>query len=195
MGAGEGVSNHVADMFLCLVWGGVCCPLFWGLLNRACSVLSIEANPKIYQTLCINVELNDLKDTIKPISAILGSTDGVACQSHFNGNGNAGGSIVEFGRGAEFSCTVDTIYKDYGDMRRVSLLKIDCEGVDFEVLKGARNLLETFKHIVMVEVFPTDIALQRGIRTQLGDYFLFLHELGYKLVWNDAAFNYIFKHS
>jgi FkbM family methyltransferase len=155
-------------------------------------VLSIEANTQIYETLVQNIDLNNIRLLVTPINAICGETDLIPCASHLNSNNNIGGSIVRFGTGEALSRTLDSIYQDLNCTDNVSLIKIDCEGVDFEVLKGASTLIDRFAPLIMIEVFPSDIATKRGIKTNLSDYYEYLRLRGYRLIWHDQSFNYVF---
>ena len=82
------------------------------------------------------------------------------------------------------STTLDN-YVNQVDIKRVSLLKIDVEGGELEVIKGAARLLETFRPIVVLELLwtqnPQHLARQQEVIARLhsaGYHFHLIHPDG-----------------
>jgi FkbM family methyltransferase len=96
---------------------------------------------------------------------------------------NYGGSSVEPNDSHESKGTIvnlkclDDIYKGPGP----SMMKIDVEGHELEVLKGSRNVIERWKPAIWVEIFNFP-----------GPVVDFLQELGYKMIESRYESNYVF---
>lgn len=52
-------------------------------------------------------------------------------------------------------CTLDRVVQDLG-IKRMDVLKIDVEGSDFEVIRGAKRAISIFRPVVMLEVEHTE---------------------------------------
>ncbi len=61
---------------------------------------------------------------------------------------------------------VTTLDRDLGDTP-VALLKIDCEGFEYQILQGALNLLATQRPYLLVELHPQEIEKHGGTSEQL----------------------------
>jgi hypothetical protein len=59
---------------------------------------------------------------------------------------------------------MDTLVKELGTP---SLVKVDVEGFELEVLKGATGLLSTARPTLIMEIHPTQIALSGGSEASL----------------------------
>ncbi len=68
-------------------------------------------------------------------------------------------------------------YCKFQDIDKLDFIKIDCEGYELEVLKGATETINKFKPVMLIEI--NELTLQRnGIKPK--DIYLFLDLLGYK---------------
>ena len=64
---------------------------------------------------------------------------------------------------------------DYFKLTNVSLIKIDTDGMDEEVIKGAMNTIKKYKPVIIVELLIVDNKHNHsGVRL--------LQEIGYKVV-------------
>lgn len=68
--------------------------------------------------------------------------------------------------------TLDSFMEVYG-IRRVDLLKIDAEGMDLEVLMGARNTIKKYLPKIFVEHSDNEVSIKDSIQE-------FLSEFGYE---------------
>lgn len=62
-------------------------------------------------------------------------------------------------------CTLDSLIQDLGTIP--NLIKIDVEGFELEVLKGAKNLLGTHTPKIIMEIHPKQLQLSGGSEEQV----------------------------
>lgn len=112
--------------------------------------MTLEPIPETYPSLCDNIELNDLGDRIVALNKGVGSTEG---KLSFQTDLGCSNCVVD-GTG-ENVVTVDVITVD--QLARMadlpSLIKIDVEGYEWEVLKGGNTCLEDPKlNVIIIEL-------------------------------------------
>jgi FkbM family methyltransferase len=150
------------------------------LLLRSISPLPIvayEPQPFLFKLLQWNIAYNKLPDV---------ETRNVACgarRGHLNFSIGINGAVVAEAAKAEgeisgagpaaldleqeagitqageavVSVPVTTLDEDLADVPSVALLKIDCEGFEYEVLRGAANLIKQHRPRLVLEVHPTQL--------------------------------------
>lgn len=114
-----------------------CCALAFGLLGNM--VYAFEADPFLAEHVRANAERNALTNVITVPSAV-----GEAVGEVYFQTGGPYGHIVESGTGSGVRATPCTSLDAWaeGNLRfKVGFIKIDVEGAEIGVLKGARNLL------------------------------------------------------
>lgn len=140
-------------------------------------VIAIEPQRVIFQYLCANISLNGLMN-VETYNCGCGCESGTLLVPPINYSAetrqNFGGvSLKPTGDGE----TVQILRLDdlIGEKRRVSLIKIDVEGMEVEVLKGAIATIEESRPILYVE----------NDRPEKSDELIrFLFGLGYRLYWH-----------
>ncbi|SPJ29592.1 FkbM family methyltransferase [Falsiruegeria mediterranea] len=125
--------------------------LFFSKVVKPDRVLSFEAQPGTYEKLLRNISINDLRpEDIKAFRSVVGSYDTKYATLNQLHEGNPGATSVEFLREK-----TKNSYKVYAlddfDIKDVSLVKIDVEGAEVEVLKGAARTILNFKPHIYVE--------------------------------------------
>lgn len=137
-------------------------------------VLAFEPQRLVFQTLCANVALNSLVN-VDCYWAALGSQEGVVTVPEADPNqpSNFGGvSLLGAGKGIPISClTLDR----FVGLPRVNLVKIDVEGMEGAVLRGAEQILKKFKPLLYVENDRADLS--EALIRQISGY-------GYRLFWH-----------
>ncbi|WP_457300903.1 FkbM family methyltransferase [Phyllobacterium sp. P5_D12] len=109
-------------------------------------VHSFEPQPEVFALLKANVEGNGLSH-VTPWNLAVSSAPGVA---HFSGS-SAYGHISDDASAPEVRVvTIDGFVKEQA-LQRVDLIKIDVEGFEPQVLKGARVTIEKFNPIIYME--------------------------------------------
>jgi FkbM family methyltransferase len=129
-------------------------------------VISIEANPDVYQILIKNISLNELNNVLMLNNAAFSKHTKIKFYKGSFGNiqNNQFGTVMTdidnfstkgLDEYVEVSAlTVDSILLEQGlDINRIKWIKIDVEGAEFEVVKGCKNLLSTTNELaILVEI-------------------------------------------
>ena len=103
-------------------------------------VYAFEPNPQSFEALLETVRLNGLKNVICRHQAVGAKDSAIPLQERFLGSTS---HYVEAGEDAEtVACVaIDTLWREEIAPREVSFLKIDTDGFELEVLRGASAML------------------------------------------------------
>lgn len=115
-------------------------------------VYSFEPRPAIYDNLVHNFEINGLKN-YTAIEMAVSDHDSTAtmCNAHNSSTIKEGQEHVLCSSTFEVPVTtIDTIVENQ-KIPRVDYIKVDAEGVELEVLKGAARTIERFHPYILVE--------------------------------------------
>lgn len=128
---------------------------FSGVMGR--SVISVEANPAAFALLCENININNLFSLVKPLC--LTASDRSGCR-HWTKclleNNHGATSLVDTPEAAEDrleseECWIESIRLDELYLDNVSLIKIDVEGMEINVLEGLSQTIESSKPTLALE--------------------------------------------
>lgn len=122
--------------------------LYEVLKKKAKLVVAYEPSPTTFHRLAGNLAVNSIQN-VKPINAAVGASPGelpfvdspFSVNSRVAENGQAGAQIIP-------CVTLDSSLKELG-ISNVDLIKIDTEGYEIEVLKGATETLGRTKRLVI----------------------------------------------
>lgn len=117
----------------------------WGdMVGSQGRVLAVEANPATARLLRENVALNGLAGRCEVHVVAAGVQEGTATLRVPMGNGGGASFIRDVGRQdvADIEVAVMPLDRLFPDLKNVDLIKIDVEGVEPEVLSGARRIIE-----------------------------------------------------
>jgi FkbM family methyltransferase len=156
------------------------------------AVHAFEPHPGIRQRLAENVSLNNLRNVnISPLA--LGQTPGEATL-YGSQLANQGLSSLARGPGIlePFPCRVETLdrYVESQSLERVDLVKIDTEGSELLVLRGALATLARFRPAIYVEVCAPHLA-HFGTTPRL--VLEYLGALGYTVFRHERIGNFLFE--
>lgn len=134
------------------------------LASKASQVIAFEANELTYHKLIANLQLNELEDRVTPVNRAVWDESALLEMIDPKGK-DAGGSTLCRPIEDEKSYTpktsadrLDRLLKPY-DLSRVDLIKIDVEGAEARVLKGARKTLMKHHPTLMIEMHDVYVGL------------------------------------
>lgn len=130
---------------------------FASILNRNC--ISFEPEENTFNTLLDNIEANNLKRKIHALNIAAGSKKSSASIDIAPDNNSGATSIKKDKNGRIDIDSIDNIVKKN---EKISLIKIDVEGFEFEVLKGAKKTIKKNKPLILIECFD-EIAINKTI--------------------------------
>ena len=141
-------------------------------------LFAFEPQRVVFQMLCANIALNSLFN-VECLWMAVGAQRGmvVVPEMNFSKKQNFGGlSIVGAQTGHPVPCeTLDGLLDSDSDRDRVRLIKIDVEGMELDVLSGARRLIMKSRPM---------IYLENDRREKSAALITLLGELNYDLYWH-----------
>jgi FkbM family methyltransferase len=168
------LARHAAPGSLAID-GGAHIGIFTVLLARATGpdgrVLSFEPTPSNAQRLRRTVRMNGLDAVVECRAEALAATAGTASffvDRHSASNANS----MLYRQDAIDALTVSTVAIDdvvRAQPRPVSCIKIDVEGAEFDVLRGAAETLRTHRPALALDVHPRQMAAAGGSVAELWD--------------------------
>jgi len=144
--------------------------------SRGALVWCFEPNPENVRWLTANIERNGLCDVVDVKAVGLGARAGTA---HLFLREHGGGNGALSDRGGADRVPVSVARLDDFDLpRRVSFMKLDVEGFEIEVLRGARDTIARDRPVIFGE-FSAEWLKIRG--ENLARYLKSLAGLGYRV--------------
>lgn len=126
-------------------------------VGRTGGVIAFEPQRIVNQILCANLALNSLCDFVDPVRMAVGSSESTAqipLINPFAANSNVGG--VRLNQQADVTEPIPVITIDSLNLQSLRLMKIDVEGMEHEVLKGAAETVNRLKPVIFAECLPDD---------------------------------------
>lgn len=154
--------------------GGGMTALACRIVAKSGAVFAVEPQPHLAALVRQTIELNELDGRVFETAA--GDRDGVA--TLVVPLRRSGSATLSGGRGDRLDVTVsrlDDLASEMGD-RHVRLIKIDVEGHELAVLKGAEQLLERCRPTILFEFNPEALQAARHSGAELLSW---LEERGY----------------
>jgi FkbM family methyltransferase len=147
-----------------VILGGAGFGDFLPALKNCNRVFAFEPNPLMYKCALKTTILNKLTN-VSLYKSALGERNCKSSLKHIDEMGLEMGPRSEIGEGIP----IDMIKLDGFFSEKIDLIHLDLEGYEFEALKGAKELIEKDKPIIVLE-----------IDTRAVDYNNFMKELNYK---------------
>jgi FkbM family methyltransferase len=141
------------------------------LANKGSRVVSIEPSKDNFRALNKNIKLNNLQDKIKAIN--IGCSDKNGKTVLYFVPQNEGLTSLEKRGGARKEIinvkTLDSLCKSLNvSINANDVIKVDVEGFELNVLKGASNILKKGKSLLIIEI--TDKAREKSIKDYLSKF-------------------------
>ncbi len=141
------------------------------LVGRTGSVFAFEADPDTYRILAENIESNNLRNIMPTQTCV---SDHVGTLSFYKHKDSAKSSIVDRGEKVSVTLPSDTLDNLIPANTKTDILKVDVEGAELSVLRGARQFFDDQRRpsVVIIEVFDVRDNADRsqGIREVLEGY-------------------------
>jgi FkbM family methyltransferase len=136
-------------------------------------VIAFEPSPREVQRLQRNIAINGLSNVRVVTSALsdhVGRATFHVADAEHNGQNTLGtfghAGVGEAGQFEVDLVRLDDVFPEY-QRSRLDLIKMDVEGAEWAVLKGAREIIERFRPIILLEVFDAALRGQGGSATEL----------------------------
>jgi len=160
------------------------------LVGEEGAVLAVEPSRRDFQRLKENTELNHRKNIrLMPIglSNVSSDRDLLLADEMHSGQNTFGGfaypGVQDIGRQrVRVERLDDLVQKE--KFKRVDVIKMDTEGHELFVLQGARETIERFKPVLLVELVDRSLSLQGCSSDQVWDLLI---KMGYQIFQFDAA--------
>jgi FkbM family methyltransferase len=150
-------------------------------------VLAVEPDPRNYELLIRSIEVNGYQNVIPLRMALTDRRGEVTLYADAINAANtslASGNVqTELCRYTVEAGTLDELVLRYGGGREVNLIKMDVQGAEELVLRGARQVLEAGQAAIMMEFEPAKLEALGADPEQLLNY---LRGLGFGIQVLDA---------
>jgi FkbM family methyltransferase len=143
-------------------------------------VIAIDAQRRAFRLLCLNMLLNQA-DWVTPINALVGATPSLRMLPEINQSNENWGAVSyaaidqQADAGDALLLPLPIVSIDSLRLRRCSLVKMDIEGMEYDALQGATDLLNRLRPAVYFE--------QTTERNFAAIYRIF-NEFSYDLFWH-----------
>ena len=146
-------------------------------MARACApgpFFAFEPQPRLFQILCANLALNDVANAFAYPDAV-GEAEGEAVVPliDYAQSGNFGGIGLEAAGTRGWKVRVRTL--DDMKLPTLHVLKVDVEGFEPQVIRGARETIGRCRPIIYIE---------NDRRAQQQELISLIAELGYRMYWH-----------
>jgi FkbM family methyltransferase len=146
-------------------------------LKGNCQVFAFEPNPPTYERLMKNIELNQLGGHIRAYP--VGLSDAAGTGFIVEKQGDSGWTRVSASSGGrKVKLTTMDDFCRTQRITRLDIAKIDIEGFEERLLRGATDCLGRFKPTLMIELNPRPLAFQNSSERRVVDL---LARNGYEL--------------
>lgn len=151
-------------------------------------VYSFEPTPSTVSVLKKTIRLNHTARKIEVIAAAVSDINGRARFSMDIQDASVSNSLVQYERTADLeTCEVDVVTIDEFVRQRsikIGFIKIDAEGAEFAVLKGAQKTLQSQRPIMILAVHPSAIAARNESNAMIRE---FLEDLHYSVLYGGKS--------
>lgn len=158
--------------------------IYWATQLNPKQIYAFEPIDTTFKILEKNIALNNLEETIKPYNIGLSDEKSTAIISEYSNDNIGGTSITKCTDKKGLSIKVDTLDNIKIPETKIDFIKIDVEGHEILVLKGAEETLKKHKPLIFIEIFPDNFTTVNDLLTNYG----------YKIKKTYQDNNYLFEH-
>jgi FkbM family methyltransferase len=158
------------------------------LVKPSGKVYAFEPTPQTFKTLKQIVQLNNLSENVICVNQAVSDSNGEIDFFIDNNEGSNANSLVHRSDRNRTSLkikttTIDSFTKD-NNIEMLNLIKIDAEGVEYSVLKGAKESINKFKPKIILALHPTLITNNNNT---LEDIYKLIEELKYTVFYQEKT--------
>lgn len=158
------------------------------LVGKQGKVYSFEPTPITYNTLIKIVKLNNFSEIIECINEAVSDVDGEINFFISETEGSNANSMVNRPENKRTGVKIKTITIDSfikkKNITKIDIIKIDAEGVEYSVLKGAKQTLKNIKPKLILAIHP---ALIINNKNSLSEIFDLITELNYRTEYKNKV--------
>ena len=142
------------------------------LYKGAEKVIAIEPHRGAYEEMLYNLKLNGLEHKVIAINAALGGRERTLCiPANLSIDNTIGFNHLSINARKGIEVKVITLEEVIKDVKDPYLIKIDCEGCEYEVISYSFNTLTKFKYVLM-EHHNANLSEHKQILRKLSKNFL-----------------------
>ena len=138
--------------------------MFSRLTGKNGQVFAFEPDPDTFAHLKEHLSINHV-DNVNPIQFALGDVPGTFFLGH-NANNTAGNRISDE-HGKEITVTTADQFVPGLHLAHIHFIKIDIEGFEVRMLKGAKDTIEKYKPVMFIEAVNEFLTLQGSSTAEL----------------------------
>jgi FkbM family methyltransferase len=159
--------------------------------NRSGKVYAFEPTSSTNNLLKKTIQYNKLENIVFPRKEAVGKESGKTYFYVSDVEGDNSNSLVSHVRDRNLhSEEIDVVsvdgFAEKMNLEKINFLKIDAEGAEFDVLKGAAKTLQNYRPVCILSIHPVPI-LSKG--DKLEDIYDFVKQLNYSISYNDQPFS------
>ncbi len=148
-------------------------------------IYAFEPTPSTFDLMQLTIKLNHLEETIFPVKAAVADKKGKTKFYMGSGVGDVANSLVNYNDNKHLGYDVDLISLDEFVVEKkihVDFIKIDAEGAELSVLKGAKEILKSHRPVCILAMHPDSITKFGDSNETIWNYIL---DFNYSVYHND----------
>lgn len=139
-------------------------------------IYAYEPQPIIFQNMCANLALNGLFNVYAYNGGCAQERgEMIIPDISYNRDDNYGGVQLDYFKDCKQGQKIELLVIDEQEIPRVNLFKLDVEGMELQVLKGAEETIKRSNPIIYAECHPDERAVEKLEYLYSLDYRVFKH--------------------
>lgn len=141
--------------------------MYWAVKRNAEKIYAFEPVNETFNTLCKNIEINNLEKIITPMNIGL-SNEHSNAEIIFYDYTNIGGTGLRQTNAGNLGIKLEALDSLDLSLDRIDFMKIDVEGHEVKTLKGSINTIKKFKPTIFIESIDPHFNEVKEIMKDLG---------------------------